>query len=148
MIAVRLAALILVLAATPVAAQSVDEVNERLDTLYGSHESLEAAFEVLQEAVAAGDAETVASLVWYPFDVTIDGEDYRLPDDAAFVERYEEIFTRALAETVTAQSYADLFVNDEGVMVGDGELWLSSSCLDSQCERSVWLISAINDTTE
>jgi hypothetical protein len=148
MIAIRLAALMLLLAATPVAAQSVDEVNERLDTLYGSHESFEAAFEVLQEAVAAGDAETVASLVWYPLDVTIDGEGYRLPDDGAFTERYEEIFTPELAETVTAQSYADLFVNDEGVMFGDGELWLSGSCLDARCERTVWLISAINNTGE
>lgn len=148
MTAVRLAAILFLLAAAPVAAQSVEEVNRRLDTLYGGHDTFEAAFGALQDAVAASDAETVASLVWYPFKVSIDGERYVLKDEPAFAERYEDIFTPELATVVTSQAYADLFVNDQGVMFGDGELWLANSCLDRRCRYSVWLISAINDTSE
>ena len=52
----------------------------------------------------------------------------RLPDWMAAVER---------------QTYATLFANADGVMIGDGELWFSGTCADAACaEASVRTKSA------
>ena len=128
----------------PAVAQSVEEVNERIETLLGGSETFAVAFEVLQDAVGAADKATVASLVHYPFNVTIDGERFAIEGEEAFVERYGEIVTPAVAEAVTAQDYADLFVNADGVMFGDGEVWMNAYCTDRSCAVTYWLIRAIN----
>lgn len=132
-------------ASAPVLAQSEAEVNARADMLFGEHEGLQEAFEVIKSAVAEGDAETLASLVKYPFEVTIDGEAYVLEDEVAFIENYEGIITPAVADTVDKQSYAELFLNSDGAMFGEGQLWLTAVCTDESCASSYWVISAVNN---
>lgn len=127
-----------------VAAQSDGQVNERIEALLGDADAFEVAFEVLQQAVAGHDAETVASLVDYPLQVVIDGRRTAIDGEAEFVERYDEIVTQAVEAAVTDQVYADLFVNGDGVMFGDGEVWMSSYCTDSSCAAIYWLVRAIN----
>lgn len=135
------AIVVLGLLATPAFAQDTDE---RLDTVFGEHETFRDAFDALTAAVKAGDAATVASLVRYPFEITIDGEEYLLRNEGEFAGRYEDIFTPALVKLVTEQGYDTLFVNQDGVMFGNGELWLSAICFDNACKRSYWVITAIN----
>lgn len=128
----------------PAAAQSVEEVDARIEMLHGGAENFAVAFEVLQERVAAGDAETVAALVSYPLTVSINGQRIVIDGEAEFVERYEDLMTPSIAEVIAAQDYADLFVNQDGVMLGDGEVWLRAFCTDRSCEVVYWLIEAIN----
>ncbi|GLQ55753.1 hypothetical protein GCM10010862_30120 [Devosia nitrariae] len=126
------------------AAQGVAEVNEHIEALLGDADAFEVAFEVLQHAIAGHDAETVASLVDYPLDVVIDGRRIVIEEEAEFVERYDEIVTDPVEAAVTDQAYADLFVNGDGVMFGDGEVWMSAYCTDRSCEAVYWLVRAIN----
>jgi len=128
----------------PSVAQSIEAVNERIETLHGSAKTFEVAFEVLQERVAAGDAETVAALVSYPLVVSIDGERVSIDGESEFAERYDDIITRQIAEVITGQDYAELFVNQDGVMFGNGEVWMRPFCTDRTCEVIYWLIEAIN----
>lgn len=127
-----------------VAAQGDAEINDQIETLLGDADAFEVAFEVLQQAIAGHDAETVASLVDYPLDVVIDGRRIAIEGEAEFVARYDEIVTEPVETAVTDQAYADLFVNGDGVMFGDGEVWMSAYCTDSSCEAVYWLVRAIN----
>ena len=138
------AAALLAASLTAAAAQGIDEVNERIEMLLGSSETFAVAFEVLQDAVGAGDKATVASLVHYPFNVTIDGERFAIDGEEAFIERYDEIVTPPVAAAVTGQDYAGLFVNADGVMFGDGEVWMNAYCTDRSCAVTYWLVRAIN----
>jgi hypothetical protein len=126
------------------AAQDVAEVNEQIETLLGDADAFEVAFEVLQQAVAGHDAETVASLVDYPLDVVVDGRRIAIESEAEFVQRYDEIVTEPVEAAVTDQGYDDLFVNSDGVMFGNGEAWMSAYCTDRSCEAIYWLVRAIN----
>lgn len=130
----------------PSVAQSVEAVEERIDMLHGGAENFAVAFEVLQQHVAAHDTATVAALVSYPLTVTIDGERVVINGEAEFAERYDEIITPRIAGIITGQNYADLFVNGEGVMFGEGEVWMQAFCTDGSCQVIYWLVEAINLT--
>jgi hypothetical protein len=138
------AGMLLAASLTTASAQSVEDVNARIESLLGGSDSFSVAFEVLQEAVEAEDRATVASLVRYPLNVTLDGRRIAITDEETFVSRYDEIVTPAVAEVVISQEYADLFVNADGVMLGDGEVWLNAYCTDRSCAVTYWLIRAIN----
>lgn len=137
---------LLALGVPPVAAQTADDVNARIDMVLGDYRPFEAAFEAIRTAVAADDAEALADWVEYPFNVTIDGEDYALEGPDAFIERYEGIVTPEVKQAVADQKYEELFVDAEGVMFGNGQMWLGGICRDDGCARFDARIITIQST--
>lgn len=133
MFRVILAALI-ALTATSVFAQSPDTYRQ--------------AFDAIQQAVSEGDATTFADWVSYPIEVTADGEDMVIGDAGQFAEHYNDIVTPEIADAVTNQSFNDLFVNDQGAMFGNGQVWMSEICLDDACTNSEVKIITIQSTAE
>ena len=124
---IRALALAAALAALPQlsAAQTVAETNASLDQLYGEHAPYQAFLATLQKAVAAGDKAAVAGLVSYPLKTSLGGKTVTLRDAHHFAAAYDQILTAKVKKALAAQQYATLFANDEGVMVGDGEIWFS-----------------------
>jgi hypothetical protein len=123
------------LLATPATAQTVDDVNGTIETVLGDHTRFEAAFEALQTAVAEGDAEAVSALVAYPIIVKV-GERQEIATPEDFVAAYDAIMSDEIYAAITEQTYESLFVNAEGIMFGNGEVWISGVCEDDACE--VW----------
>ncbi|WP_375759919.1 hypothetical protein [Corallococcus exercitus] len=105
-------------------AEDIAAVNARIQGVLGEPAKYAQTFASFQRAVAARDAKAVAALVAYPFTANIGGRRVKLPDGAAFVRHYDAIVTPAIAKVITRQRYADLFVNEQGVMFGQGEAWL------------------------
>lgn len=126
-------------------AQTVEETNVRLDQVFGEHESFGDVFDILYAAVDAGDAATVASLAKYPLRVAIGGDDYEIDSEETFVANYDSLITPAVKEAIVSQDFGLLFVNQDGVMYGDGDVWVSPVCVDDQCERYRWLITTIQE---
>ena len=129
-----LLAALLALAPTCVFAQSPDTYRQ--------------AFDAIQQSVAEGDATTFASWVSYPIEVTADGEAMVIGDAAQFAEHYQDIVTPEIAGAVADQSFNELFVNDQGAMFGNGQVWMSEICLDDACENSEVKIITIQSTAE
>jgi hypothetical protein len=76
-----------------------------------------------REAVRQRDKKTVASLIAYPVKVRI-GKGYRKIKSAAMLVRsYGEIFTPPYVEAVTKAIPKYMFVRDQGIMLGSGEVW-------------------------
>ncbi|MHB1103104.1 MAG: hypothetical protein ACYC0C_10115 [Devosia sp.] len=136
----------LALAIAPAAAQTDDEVNAGIDSVLGDHAPYEEAFAAIQAAVAEDDAEAVAEWVAYPFNATVDGEAYSFEGPDGFIEHYDGIVTGEVKATVTDQKYEDLFVNAEGVMFGNGQMWLSGVCRDDACAEFDVKIITIQNT--
>ena len=112
-------------AATAAQAQTVAEVNATLDALFGAHAPYQTFFGTLQSAVAADDRQAVAGMVDYPFRTRIDGKSVTIKDASHFVASYDGIVTAKVKRAIAEQSYAKLFANGQGVMIGDGELWFA-----------------------
>lgn len=138
----------LVLVAAPALAQTDEDVTAAINLNFGDAEPFVEAFDAIQAAVADDDAEAFAQWVSYPFEVTVDGEAYVFDEPAGVVEHYESMMTEEIKTAILEQQYKDLFVNAEGVMFGDGQVWLSGICKDEACAafdvRIVTVQSAAN----
>ena len=132
-------------------AQSATDVDKSIDANLGDHTQYQALLTSLQKSVAAHDAAAVAALVRYPITIKIKGHGTTIRTPQQFIASYDQIFTPAIAKAVTAQKYADLFVNYKGVMFGNGQVWLNSICQDPKdksCKVSVARIVTIQDTSD
>lgn len=77
-------------------------------------------------AVAANDRATVASLIRYPIRARIGGASTAIPDPAALISHYDAIFSPAFRAAIAAALPRNMFVRDQGVMLGHGEVWFGS----------------------
>lgn len=140
----RLCIAFVMFAAAPLAAQSDHETSARLDALFGAHQPYEAFLAQLKEAVVAQDKEAVAAMIAYPLATRIAGVPVTLASEEEFLRRYEELITPPVVAAVRHQTWATLFANAEGVMVGDGAIWFSGVCGDDACADVAVRIIAIN----
>lgn len=142
----RLVALFIAIAllgATPALAQSEADMDARIDSVLGDHAAFHDALIALQDAIAAGDAEAVAEYIPIDTAMNIDGEEVTYASPEEFISIYEDIVTPEIADAVAAQSYETLFVNQLGVMIGSGEVWLGGICRDEACSSFDVKITAI-----
>jgi hypothetical protein len=79
----------------------------------------------LKQAVAADDHAAVAALVRYPLTVSSDGRSTTYRNAAALSANYARVFTPEVEAAVTAARPDNLFVRDQGVMIGNGEIWMN-----------------------
>lgn len=106
------------------------------------------AFDAIQQAVDEDDAAAFADWVSYPIEVSADGEAMVIGDASQFAEYYEGIVTPEIAKAVTDQSFNELFINADGAMFGDGQVWMSEICLDDACTNSEVKIITIQSTAQ
>lgn len=108
---------------------------ERIDRLLGNADGYERVFNDLQRGIAAHDTAAVAALMRYPVRVSIAGKSQKVADAAAFQRDYDKIVTPSLATLIGEQKFDTLFVNWQGVMLGQGEVWINGVCPDNDCAK-------------
>ncbi|HVX82660.1 MAG TPA: hypothetical protein VHB23_14920 [Devosiaceae bacterium] len=142
------AVLIAMMLAGSAAAASADEasVNAAIDADLGDHALYQTTISAFQDAVANRNKQDVAAFVRYPIVVTINGHKRTIRSSAAFVAAYDQIMTPDIVDAVTKQQYGDLFVNDQGIMFGNGEVWIHGLCLDRGCRHFVPKVVTIQHT--
>lgn len=79
------------------------------------------------KAVNAGDRKTAASLVRFPIDVQIDGRRKRLGGAADLLAVYDKVFTPAFRADIAEGLPRNMFVRDQGAMLGSGQVWFGAS---------------------
>ena len=111
------------------------DVDLALDNLHGNHKPFRDAFDRLKRGIAAGDKAAVAALVVYPLEVTIDGKKRKIGNASQFIDSWDKIVTADVVQAVAKQEYRDAFVNWQGLMVGEGEVWIGDVCRDNECKK-------------
>lgn len=139
-------AVALTLAVAPVQAQTRDDVIAALNANFGDAEAFVTAFDAIQAAVAAGDGEALAEYMPYGQPLMVNGEEVILDSEHDFYARYDELITPAIAEVIEKQTFETLFVNAEGVMFGDGQVWMTGVCEDDSCAAFDVKIITLQDT--
>jgi hypothetical protein len=74
-------------------------------------------------AVKQGDKKTVASLIAYPLKVRIGKVYRRMPNAGTLIRNYDAIFTPAYVKAIAKSIPKFMFVRDQGIMLGSGEVW-------------------------
>jgi hypothetical protein len=120
------------------------DIDARLDTLFGSHDSVRRFLMSLKQNSANKRWPDIALMVAYPIKVRIAGHLVRIRNSAEFISHSEDLLTPKVLAAIKRQTYASLFANDRGVMIGDGEVWFSAVCRDAACKDAPIRIIAIN----
>ncbi len=87
----------------------------------------------LQGAVRSNNRRTIIALIQFPLRVNFkDGtRNYR---DASSLERdFDKIFTPNVRNAIMSQQASQVFVRDQGAMIGDGQVWFDRTCRNSTC---------------
>lgn len=133
------------LTATPVLAQTADDVNVQIESLLGSHEVFQTAIESIQKALGEGDVAGVAGYIPFGEPIKVNGADVVIADEEDLAAQFDTLFNDKVVTAVTGQDYGSLFVNQDGIMFGDGELWLGGICVDDACNDFFVNIISINN---
>ncbi|CAH0251515.1 hypothetical protein ACQ5SA_10855 [Stenotrophomonas indicatrix] len=112
---------------------AADDARARIETLLGDAAQYEKVFNAFKTAVVAGDRPAVVEEVRFPLNIS-GGKKITGPGE--FQRNYEKIITPAVVKAVSAQEFGKVFVNQQGVMIGDGQVWLNGQCLDKACTRT------------
>jgi hypothetical protein len=122
------------------------DLDKSIDLSVGSHVKVERLLTDLQASVAKHDTAAVANLVHYPIKVNPGKHPITIKTPKAFIKDYDSIITHDISDVILKQKYEALFVNSQGVMLGDGEVWITGFCLDKNCKNSDIKIGTIQDT--
>lgn len=82
-------------------------------------------FDLIKNALKDNDKDMFADYVAYPIKVNIDGERTDVKNKEEFIKKFDIIISEDLKNKFLNQKVEDLFVNQYGIMVGDGEFWMS-----------------------
>lgn len=116
----------------PAAAEEGD-ARARIDSVLGDAAQYEKVFNAFKTAVVGGDRAAVVEEVRFPLNIA-GGKKISGPGE--FQRNYEKIITPAVVKAVSAQDFGKVFVNQQGVMIGDGQVWLNGQCLDKACAQT------------
>ena len=127
------------------AAQPAGDAPARIERVLGDADQYETVFKALQQGVASGDRAAVAKLMRYPLRANVGGKQREIADAATFQKEYERIMTAPVTRAIGAQAFDTVFVNQQGVMIGNGQAWLNGTCLDQACSRSDVKVVTLQD---
>ncbi|WP_439450662.1 hypothetical protein [Stenotrophomonas sp. ATs4] len=119
--------------ATPAADPAAEDARARIETLLGDAAQYEKVFNAFKTAVVGGDRAAVVEEVRFPLNIS-GGKKITGPGE--FQRNYEKIITPAVVKAVSEQDFGKVFVNQQGVMIGDGQVWLNGQCLDQACAKT------------
>ena len=99
----------------------------------------------VQRAIAAGDRATIAGMVRYPLRVNHGPDDHSMiTTRVELLKRYDAVFTPEVRHAVGATSLNDVLGGVEGVALGRGEVWLTSTCAAERPRKCRLGLSSIN----
>jgi len=121
-------------------------LDKSIDLSVGDHVKVQQLLTQLQQAVAKHNSAAVADLVHYPIKVNPGKKPFTIKNEKAFIKDYDRIITQDIQNAILKQKYENLFVNSQGAMIGDGEVWITGFCSDKSCKQSDIKIGTIQDT--
>ena len=99
----------------------------------------------LQRGVAQGDRAAVASLVRYPLRVNHGPDQHTMiTGRAELLRQYDAIFTPEIRRALAAEKLDDVLGSKEGVPLGRGLVWMTSTCGTTRPRTCTIGITSIN----
>ena len=79
------------------------------------------------DSIQHGNKHVVASLVAYPIKVTINKKTRQINNANELVKNYDVIFFDSFVEAISNAIPHNMFARDQGIMLGNGEVWFGSN---------------------
>jgi len=85
----------------------------------------EKSFNIIKSLVQNNEKSKVANYVSYPLNVNRKDKKIKINSKEDFIRSYNTIITEDVKKALLNQDVTKTFVNYQGVMVGDGEMWFT-----------------------
>lgn len=118
--------------------------SKRYTHLVGTDAALEAFVLALKGALIKNDKSWLGDRIFYPLKVRVsDKSTIVVKNKGQFILMYDKIFTVPLKEKMSMSYSCNLFNNYQGVMIGDGQLWINNALSGTEIKPN-FQIMAIN----
>ena len=119
-------------AAMPFYLSAEGAISGRIDNRYGaigatSNQAVHAPAEHFWRALKAGDRKAVAAEIRYPIKVTLNGKIKTLRNATELLAVYDAVFTPDYRKAIAAAIPRNMFVRDQGAMLGNGQVWFGAN---------------------
>jgi hypothetical protein len=78
-----------------------------------------------RDDVLNGRKSAVSAAIAYPARAYVSKQKFSLRSSADLIRYYDKIFSRKMIQAIRAAKTHDLFSRDQGVMLGNGEVWFN-----------------------
>jgi hypothetical protein len=117
---------------------------KRYSHMLGSDAAVEEFVSDVKKAVLKGDKIWLADILFYPLKVRISEKlVLNLKNKNQFLSQYDKIFTADFKAVLGKTFSQNHFNNYQGVMIGDGEIWINNT-LNASEAKPIFQIIAIN----
>ena len=89
----------------------------------------------LQSAIRSDNRRAVTAMIQFPLRVNTSAGPRTYRDRKSVEDDFDRIFTPRVRKAILDQRADQLFVRDQGAMVGDGEVWFDQTCRNSDCSQ-------------
>jgi hypothetical protein len=101
-------------------------------------------FDCIKIAVKHDDKDTLSQLIRYPLRTHTAKGKHSIQTPMAFKKAYPLIFNATVKHAIEVQRFEDLFVSYRGLMIGNGEVWISG-IVEPTSGKTTLKIIAINN---
>lgn len=132
-------------AVSPDAQRASCDVNANLDMAgITNPDSVGVFLETLRQALETNDNRKIASLIRYPLRLYKTGTVIKTYDNKdSLLADFGSVFSPGMRSAIQAAQCADIFVNYQGAMIGNGEVWFDGWGPDNQPGGPI-MIKSIN----
>lgn len=123
-----------------------DDVETRIVRVAGIQSEVASAFfDTLRRHVGRDERRAACDLIAYP----LRQASGVVASADACEAAYDRIFTLAVRKAIGTQQFKQLFVNQSGVMIGNGEVWFAGKCAAPPCREvaDVRITAIASDST-
>lgn len=118
--------------------------SKRYSHIVGSDVAVEEFVSDTKNAISKGDKIWLAAYLFYPLKVRIsEKSSIVLKNKNQFLLQYDKIFTTGFKSALKNTFSHNLFNNYQGVMIGDGKIWINNT-LNASEAKPIFQIIAIN----
>lgn len=113
--------------------------------LGGTDAAVEAFVKRMRTSIMKDNKEWVAAHVQYPIKVkTVDGKNLLVKNDTQLIKEFDRIFHQEFKESLKKVCACNMFSNYEGVMIGNGLIWIANSA-ETVDRKIQYVIISINN---
>jgi hypothetical protein len=100
--------------------------------------------DALKKAATSMTPDPLAPYIEYPFIARSPKGNIVIRSAGDLTRVFRRIFTEPVRSAILSQSLEDAFSNYQGVMIGNGQVWIGEVCRDRECQNTKYVIRAIN----
>ena len=107
-------------------------------------ERVTVVLQALKEAANSLSPDPIEPYIDYPFTARSPAGNIVIKSAKDLRRVFPRIFTDRVRSAILAQNLDDAFSNYQGVMIGNGQVWIAEVCRDRECRDKKYVIRAIN----